>query len=384
MSTDSTSPPAGLRTFGPIIMRIAVLLTSAALGAFAHWLGVSSPAPAEKQSQAPPPEAAEYAPTFGWHADAEAIAANLDPRRTLHFDATPAGRAALGDGDAFLWRHVRKAAGREAPWYPNVNQQNVGCCVGCGWKHCADVCQATAIVAGQSFDFRPVSAEVIYGGSRVEVGNGRLSGDGSVGAWAKEYVSARGGVAAMQRYASADLSTFSPARARDFGRRGVPPDIAASAREHPVKSCALVKGWADAKRAVLQGYPVAVCSDQGFRMERDSAGRCRPQGRWNHCMALIGARGAPDEGGFLLNSWGDAAHTGPVWPPDMPAAGFWADAAVLDRMLRQGDSFALADVAGFPPRKLDWFVQENRGLTPPARLCSLFTLTTRPEVTLSW
>src|SRR5438552_3544002 len=83
---------------------------------------------------------------------------------------------------------------------------------------------------------------------------------------------------AMQKYASADLTTFSPTRARDFGRRGVPADIAAAAKEHPVKGCALVKTRPDVKRAVLQGYPVAVCSDQGFRMERDSTGRCRPQG----------------------------------------------------------------------------------------------------------
>jgi hypothetical protein len=376
MSTD-TSAPSALRTFGPIILRIAALLTSAALGALAHWLGVPTNPPAQKEA---PPEATEYTPTFGWHADAEAIAANLDPQRTLHFDATPAGKAALGDADAFLWQNVRKAARREgSPWYPNVNQQNVGCCVGCGWKHCADVCQASAIVAGQSFEWRPVSAEVIYGGSRVEVGRGRLSGDGSVGAWAKEYVSSRGGIAAMQKYASADLSTFSPARARDFGRRGVPPDIAESAREHPVKSCALVKSWSDAKRAIQQGYPVAVCSDQGFTMERDSTGRCRPQGTWPHCMALIGVRLGPNEGGFLLNSWGNSAHTGEAWPPDMPVAGFWADAAVLDRMLRQGDSFALADVAGFPQRKLDWMI---RAEPAPGRFDHFALL--KSEVALSW
>ncbi len=377
-----TSAPEPLRTFGPILLRIAVLLTTAALGALAHWLGVPAKSPSQND---PPAEAIYYTPTFGWHADAEAIAANLDPKRTLHFDATPAGKAAPGDSDTFLWRHVRKAAMREAPWYPNINQQNVGCCVGCGWKHCADVCQATAIVAGQSFEFRPVSAEVIYGGSRVEVGRGRLSGDGSVGAWAKEYVSSRGGVAAMQKYGSADLTTFSPARAREFGRRGVPPDIAAAAREHPVKSCALVKNWADAKRAIQQGYPVAVCSDQGFRMERDATGRCRPQGTWNHCMALIAVRTGAEEGGFLLNSWGDSAHTGPAWPADMPIAGFWADAAVLDRMLKQGDSFTLADVAGFPQRKLDWFVQRNEQPRFNVFRVALFALHPHfEEVALSW
>lgn len=380
--TADNSPPNGLRPFAPILMRIAVLLTTAALGALAHWLGVQPKVvPVEKRVPVPAPHHApdDYTPTFGWHADADAIDVNLDPGRTLHFDATPAGQAVLGDGDVFLWRHVRKAAHRNDSWYPNVNQQNVGCCVGCGWKHCADVCQAAAIAAGQSFEFRPVSAEVIYGGSRVEVGRGRISGDGSVGAWAKEYVSARGGLVAMQKYPGADLSTFSPARAREFGRRGVPPDIAAAAREHPVKSCALVKSWADAGRAIRQGYPVAVCSDQGFRMERDATGRCRPQGTWAHCMALVAVRGAPNEGGFLLNSWGDSAHTGPVWPDDAPKAGFWADAAVLDRMLRQGDSFALADVAGFPQRKLDWFVHSE-----PARGRFDHFALLKSEVPLSW
>jgi len=241
------------------------------------------------------------------------------------------------------------------------------------------VCQATAIAAGRSFEWRPVSVEVIYGGSRVDVGGGRISGDGSVGAWAKEYVASKGGIAAMQKYASADLSVFSPTRARDFGRRGVPPDIAAEAKMHPVKGCALVKSWADVKRAVQQGYPVAVCSDQGFTMERDSTGRCRPQGTWPHCLALIAVRTGPNEGGFLLNSWGDSAHTGPVWPADMPVAGFWADASVIDRMVRQGDSFALADVEGFPARKLDWVVKAR-----PVRDRRAMFAHFKPEVALSW
>ena len=130
------------------------------------------------------------------------------------------------------------------------------------------------------------------------------------------------------------------------------------ARLHPVKGSALVKSWADVKRAIQQGYPVSVCSNQGFRMERDDTGRCRPQGTWAHCMAIIGVRSGPNEGAFILNSWGDRAHTGPVWPADAPVAGFWADAAVVDRMARQGDSFALSDLVGFPSRKvpLNWFI----------------------------
>ena len=337
--------------------------------------------------ESPPPEE----PAMGWHLDPESIKENLDPDKTLHFDRTPAAKAVQGDSDVFLWRAVRKAGHFGDNAYPNVNQKSVGCCVGCGWKHSADVCQATAILNGAPFEWKPVSVEVIYAGSRVDVGGGRMRGDGSVGAWAEKWCQSAGGIAAMQKYQSVDLSTFSPARARQWGSRGIPSDVKTAAREHPVKGCALVKSWADVKKAIQQGYPVAVCSDQGFRMTRDSTGRCRPQGVWPHCMAIIGVRTAGDghtEGGFILNSWGDNAHTGPVWPPDMPVAGFWADASVIDRMVRQGDSFALADVAGFPARKLDWTVHARpQRLRPvPKRNApdDLFAHNFKLEVPLSW
>lgn len=382
MSTDNPTPPpdspsrwararAWARDFlkQPKVSHALAALASALLTAILLSLGV----PKEQAETLPPiivplfvggpaeAPAAGYAPTFGWHEDPDAIAANRDPDRTPHFDRTPAGKAVMGDGDVFLWRAVRKVnPGRPADWYPNVNQQSVGCCVGCGWKHCSDVVQATAILSGGRFEWKPVSVEAIYGNSRVDVGRGRISGDGSVGAWAKGAVE-KDGIAPMQKYASADLSTFSPARARDWGRRGVPKDVNDAARDHPVKGCALVKSWADVKRAIQQGYPVAVCSNQGFRMERDATGRCRPQGTWAHCMAVIGVRSGENEGGFVLNSWGDEAHTGPVWPDDAPRAGFWADARVIDRMAAQGDTFALSDVAGFPKRvvPLDWNVRNE-------------------------
>jgi hypothetical protein len=304
-----------------------------------------------------PARAAHY--PGGWVRDAETIAANLDESKTLHFKATPAGKAVLGDEDVFLYRAVRKVNNKGPPWYPNVNQQSVGCCVGCGWKHSADVVQAVQIAAGQAGTWKPLSVEVIYGLSRVEIGGGRIRGDGSVGAWARD-AAMKYGMAPMQPYDSVDLSTFSPSRARDFGRKGVPPEIEAIAKEHPVKSCALVTSWADVKRAIQQGYPVAVCSDVGYTMQRDQTGRCRPSGTWNHCMSIIavrnGAAGVP-EGGFILNSWGDDAHTGPTWPADAPLAGFWADSSAIERMVKEGDSFALSGLQGFPARKLDWNVR---------------------------
>ena len=365
--------------YGPLLMKVAALVVAAIVGALGSWLGIP-PDVVEKIVQSPSLESDAYIPTTGWIEDPTVIEANLDPAITTQFAGTPAGRAVLGDDDVFLWQAVRKVNNRGPPWYPNVDQKSVGCCVGTGFKHCSDVVQATAILSGARYEWKPISAEVIYGGSRVEIGGGRISGDGSIGAWAARWVR-EWGMVPMEVHGDIDLSQFSPSRARDFGRRGVPDPLETLAREHPVKGTALVKSWTDVKRAVQQGYPVAVCSNQGFRMDRDRGGWSRPQGRWNHCMAIIGIRSGDREGGFILNSWGDRAHTGPVWPDDAPVAGFWAESTVIDRMVRQGDSFALADVHGFPARKVpdDWFIH---AAPRPARR-DIFVHLLKPDWSLS-
>jgi hypothetical protein len=363
--TPPAPAPNWKQKYGPIILKVVLWLVGIGMGALASYLGIQAPPPLIVQVPADPTPnefaakgIRDYTPTMGWVRDQSSIEANADPLRTMQFSETDAGKFVMGDEDVFLWQAVRKINNKGPPWYPNVNQLNVGCCVGCGFKHCADIAQAMQIIQGKRADWKPLSVEVIYGGSRVEVGGGRISGDGSVGAWAAKWIKDYG-VAPMEKYGDIDLTTFSPARARDFGKRGVADVVEKVAKEHPVKGTAIVKSWTDVKRAIQQGYPVAVCSDQGFRMERDGTGRARPQGSWAHCMAIIGVRSGPNEGGFILNSWGDDAHTGPVWPADAPVAGFWADASVIDRMVKQGDSFALSDMVGFPHRdpKPDWFIK---------------------------
>lgn len=315
---------------------------------------------------------------FGWLRDQDLIDKNLDAKQTLHFDTTPAGQAAQGDEDVFLYRAVRKVNNRGPPWYCNINQGNVGSCVGAGSKHGTDIVQATAIAQGLQFEWKPVSAEVIYAISRVDVGGGRLRGDGSVGRWACEALH-KGAMAPMERIGSHDLTSYSAARARQWGSSGVPAEVKAVAKQHPVKGAALCKSAVDVKRALSQGYPVVVCSDVGFNNSngsvgtRDKDGFIKPRGTWPHCMCFVAWRSGERPGALCLNSWGDAAHGGPVWPEDMPVAAFWIDEQVVQRMVSQGDSFALSDVVGFPARnpKPDWFVQAPQAR--PARE-SLFAL----------
>lgn len=334
-----------------LFLGLVILVAAGIIGA-AIWF--SNP-------KLPPPQPEViFTPTFGWVKDDNVIKENLNPTKTLHFRNTPAGKAILDtDKDVYLWRTTRVAAGHGATedWYSSVNQQNVGCCVGCGWKGAVDCLLAIQAVTTKREDWTPVSVEGIYALSRVEIGKKQIRGDGSNGSWAAKAVNLYG-VLAMKKYDSIDLSTFSPSRARQLGNSGLSSSLENIAKQHPVRGTALVQSWADVKKSIQQGYPVAVCSDLGFAMTRDSTGRIRQQGTWGHCQCIIGVRNGNNEGGFILNSWGRDAYSGPKWPEDMPLEGAWVDASVIDRMVKEGDSFALSDAVGFPARVLpfDWFI----------------------------
>jgi hypothetical protein len=392
MSSDPTQPTQQTwwQTYRPLITWVAVTLTLTIAGAIGGWQAKPVPPPVtvevEKEVEKPIPQLDEFTFGMGWIQNEDVIAENRDPAKTLHFVNTPAGKVAQGDEDVFLYRAVRKAVGKAAPWYPNVNQESVGCCVGCGFKHGCDVVQATAIAAGQRFEWKAASVEVIYSISRIDVGRGQIRGDGSMGAWAAAGLKEVGALAPMEVIGSTDLSKFSPSRAREWGSRGVPAEVKAVAKGHPVKGAALVTSAVDVKRALQQGYPVAVCSNVGFNNRdgsvgtRDAQGFCVPRGTWNHCMLFLAWRNGNRPGALCLNSWGDRAHGGPVWPDDMPVAAFWIDESTVDRMVKQGDSFALADVAGFPARRVipDWFVEQRPERFRPQ------PLTLANEVALSW
>jgi len=372
--SDTNEPKPWWVTYRPLIVWVIVSLTMAAAGAIGGWSSKPLPPPQIVEQPVLVPTLDEFKYGQGWIESEEAIAHNRDPQKTLQFAATPAGKAALGDGDALLYRSVRSVGKFPANKYPNINQGSVGCCVGGGFKHACDVSLACAIAQGANFTWKPIAVEPIYAGSRVEVGGGQIRGDGSLGQWAAKWLKERGGLIPMERFGKYDLTTFSPARARQWGApgAGVPDELEAGALAHQVRGTALVTTAAEAKRAIQQGYAIAVCSSVGFNNRdgtvgtRDAQGFCTPRGTWNHCMALIGWRGGSRPGFLCLNSWGDEAHAGPVWPDDMPKAAFWIDEAVADRMLKQADSFALADVEGFPARRPlpDWFVRAEPARRP--------------------
>ncbi|CAN5512349.1 hypothetical protein BH11PLA2_BH11PLA2_09070 [soil metagenome] len=299
----------------------------------------------------PPPQRG-----FGWVNNPAAVTAAMATLPCPRFDATEAYASVYtGPEDVFLWDACRKVTGDVLP--PR-DQGNVGCCVGFGTAAAIEHLICVQAAGDRHEEFRTLSPEAIYAGSRVEIGHSQIRGDGSVGAWAARFVSEYG-VLPRDKYAGLDLSKYDPTRCRDLGRRGLTAELEATAKQHPVKTVANVSSWNEAQAAIRNGYPLIVCSSQGFGMTRDAEGFCTPQGTWMHCMALVGVRGGPRPGGFLLNSWGATAHSGPLGLGNPSPAGFWTDARVLDRMLHQGDSWAFSHFTGFPARKLDWYAMRN-------------------------
>src|SRR5204863_4347425 len=112
--------------------------------------------------------------------------------------------------DVFLWDAARRVTGSELPAH---DQDGVGCCVGEGFSSAVEYLQCVEIaLGGEPEEYKPISCESVYGLSRVEVGGGRINGDGSTGAWAAKAVQDYG-VLPRAVIGELDLTRFSPQRA---------------------------------------------------------------------------------------------------------------------------------------------------------------------------
>lgn len=289
---------------------------------------------------------------FGWRPDPRAVDEVLGFLRHPVFSVAAAPIGDSGKGKVVL---LHKLVERVRGSFP-VHRQTIGDCVSHGWGLSVDVVRAVQIAQGARERYAGDTAtEPIYAGSRVEIGGGRIRGDGSVGAWAAKLVSTYGTLI-RGAYGSIDLSEYDGARARDWGRpgRGIPDPLEPTMREHLVHTVSLVDSYEAARDAIANGYPVAVCSNQGFASVRDAQGFARPKGTWGHCMMFVAVDDADARPGLLCcNSWGPDWISGPK-RHEQPEGSFWVDAQTVDRMLRQGDSFAVSQYEGYPAQDLDY------------------------------
>lgn len=235
--------------------------------------------------------------------------------------------------------------------------QVIGDCVSFGAAHAVDHTYSFEIAVRQEAEewLGITSTEDIYGGSRIQIGNGQLGlGDGSIGSWAAKYVS-QYGTLLRKKYDHDDLSVYSGERAKRWGNpgQGVPQYLIPIAKQTRIQTVTLVRSYNEARDSIYNGYAVTVASNVGFGSKRDKDGFLRPSGSWAHQMCFIGVDDEYYRKGLLcLNSWPYQWVSG-TERYEMPPGSFWVDADVADRMLGQGDSFAYSDRLGFPAKKIN-------------------------------
>jgi hypothetical protein len=261
-----------------------------------------------------------------------------------------------GAGKVALWWPVFEKVTRK-PFVPH--DQGIGDCVSHGFGLGVDFLTTIQIEVQKKPEkwMGKCATEVIYGGSRIEIGNiptPQRFGDGSTGYWAGEWVS-KYGILLRQPYPGGyDFTEYDPYLAREYGRTGVPDALEPVAKLHPVKTVALVTSWEECRDAIYNGHLVAMCSNIGFgetnrEWVRDRDGFLRRKRiPWWHCMLLAGIDDKYRRPGALcINSWGSHWVTGPT-RHNQPLGSFWIDAETIDTAMKQGDSMALSNYIGYP------------------------------------
>lgn len=231
-----------------------------------------------------------------------------------------------------------------------INDQKIGDCVSHASACACNVLRAVEISLGDNQKWiAETSTEDIYYGSRVIIGGNQIQGDGSIGAWAVKYMQrSSNGTLFRIKYDFADLSVYSGDRAKAWGsNRNVPSGLAQEAKKTPIDAYTACKNYEEVRDALANGYPVIVCSQQGFSQTRDAEGFAKPEGTWAHAMCFIAMDDKFKRPGVLcMNSWGPNWISGSK-RHNQPDGSFWVDADIVNKMCKMGDTWAISGFNGF-------------------------------------
>ena len=161
---------------------------------------------------------------FGWVNDPLAVEEVVSKLPYRTFADTPAYQMAADElpDHCYLWDFAKQVTGN---LLPPANQGQIGSCVAMGTARAIEYTICAEIANGQKEEFAKLVEEIIYGGSRVEIGGGRLGyGDGSIGAWAASFVK-KYGILDRRVHGKYDFTKYSESRCKEYGRYGVPNDI---------------------------------------------------------------------------------------------------------------------------------------------------------------
>lgn len=290
----------------------------------------------------------DFSHLCGWHDNARLRAETRASMGMLPFRA--AATPLMGDpppADIMLYKAWKDVLGS----YPSYPAQEIGDCESFGNGHSIDLSQCIeASLSGSDLDYRETSTEALYGAGR-EVGNMLGGGDGCYGA---AMVKAMVELGVTTREV---VGAYSGARAKAYGRSGMPADVRAEAAKNKMGASALVTLGDEAIASLANGHPVPISSNCGFQpwggFHRNAQGICEAGGSWPHCMCLVGRISSDGVDTFVIaQSWGDDMPDGPQ-PFDLPKFCFRARREVVERyILASQDSYSLSKAPAFARRVL--------------------------------
>lgn len=299
-------------------------------------------------------------PTFGWHEqEAAAGVARVEAMirgmgRPASFASAAPQLAGFGDGKTVILHRIARSV--LGSFLPAQNQPR-GTCVSRGAKRIVDLTQLVQIALGALQEFRLSSHAYIYGTCK-EYGNDLTYRDGAVGAWAAWSVANDGNLSNAEAKDDDNKDDL----AVEWGAKGVPEAIKKIGRLRLIKAVAKINSFNEARDAICAGHGITVASNIGYEgirsnrvFGRDSTGRARRGGTWNHQMCFTGYRADRDE---LLQdqSWGPDSPDGPIGDIEIPSYSFWTSRADAEAQISQGDTWAFSAFDGWPAQQLDQFI----------------------------
>lgn len=305
----------------------------------------------------------------GWVDDPVAVAdamTAIEAKQKMPAVYGAIARDAMAEADTdkavFMFEYERKV---RKQLKPSWDQGRIGTCVPHGTLRAIQDEMYYQVATGSREQIPDEDPDIAtaYGGMRVQIGKGRIRGEGGIVAWqmqwAQEY-----GVIFKKKYLNGkyDLTQYSESLCRQYGQRGCPKDLEPEAKLHPVETVAKVANAAEIWSALGNSYAVAVGSNVGYETPRGGIpkdGIFKPNGTWGHCMYFRGRFMHPSKGKCVVvqNSWDNylgarikvqTVDHGEVELPEGCFAILLSDAG---RMASQGDCFACSGVKGFPKRK---------------------------------
>jgi len=257
-----------------------------------------------------------------------------------------------------LWKAVKELTGNYFAYKP----QTRGTCVGRAGGRSGDILKAIEYLRSNARcdEFKKVSSEAVYALARVEIGGGRIRGDGAVVSDAIEAVRRYGFIERGKHVINGQEFTIPPedddslAVAWGSPRNGLPDPLEKIAAEHRVQQYAVIRNYEDARDAIANGFVVWFGTSVAFwwslPAKRDRNGFLRRKGRTAHSWIAVGVNDDNQKPGILLDnkSWGDDWVTGPKGQIDIPDGCYWCTPEDFNALVKAGEAFAISN-AGFAP-----------------------------------